>query len=193
MLGCGECATTCKTGGEAEVKKMKTELEKAGKTVLGYAIPSAPCIAAQVKQELAKNIRTLKEAEALLVLACGLGVQSVKENDRLGLCVLPACNSLFGAVVDAQGILREKCSFCGDCILAITDGICPLTLCPKGLLNGPCGGMSQEKCEVDRDNDCAWVLIYKRLEKTHKLNSLKNIHPPKDYSKSIRPRKSPNL
>ncbi|MFH0739082.1 MAG: methylenetetrahydrofolate reductase C-terminal domain-containing protein [Candidatus Omnitrophota bacterium] len=189
LVGCGECATTCKTGGEKELLALKALLEKEGKTVLGMCIPSAPCVAAQIKTELAKNIKALRQAEAVLVLACGLGAQSVKDNDRLGLAVLPGCNSLFGAVMDAQGNFYEKCSFCAECVLDITGGICPITLCAKGLLNGPCGGMDKGKCEVDKDKDCAWVLIYKELEKKNKLANLKKIHPVKDHKKALRPRK----
>jgi hypothetical protein len=189
LVGCGECATTSKTGGEDELLKMKAQLETHGKTVLGMCIPSAPCVASQIKTELAKNMKALREAEAILVLACGLGAQSVKDNDRLGLVVLPGCNTLFGAVMDAQGNFYEKCSLCGECVLDVTGGICPITLCPKGLLNGPCGGMDKGKCEVDKDEDCAWVLIYKELEKRKKLDELKKIQEPKDFKKTTKPHK----
>jgi len=189
LVGCGECATTCKSGGKDELLKMQLELEKQGKTVLGTCIPDAPCIASQIKTELAKNMKALREAEAVLVLACGLGVQSVKENDRLGLVVLPACNTLFGALMDAQGNFHEKCSLCGECVLDVTAGICPITLCAKGLLNGPCGGVDKGKCEVDKDKDCAWVLIYKELEKRKKLDTLKEVQGPKDFKKLTKPRK----
>ena len=189
LVGCGECAATCKTGGEPELNAMKLELEKQGKTVVGMCIPSAPCVASQVKTELAKNMKALREAEAVLVLACGLGVQSVKENDRLGLTVIPALNTMFGAVMDAAGNFYEKCSLCGECVLDITGGICPITLCPKGLLNGPCGGMDKGKCEVDKDKDCAWVLIYKELEKRKKLENMKKTQAPKDFKKQTKPHK----
>ncbi|MDD5167152.1 MAG: methylenetetrahydrofolate reductase C-terminal domain-containing protein [Candidatus Omnitrophica bacterium] len=189
LFGCGECATTAKTGGEAELLSMKAELEKQGKVVLGMCIPSAPCVASQTKTELAKSMKSLREAEAVLVLACGLGVQSVKDNDRLGKVILPACNTLFGAVMDAQGNFLEKCSLCGECVLDITGGTCPITLCAKGLLNGPCGGMDKGKCEVDKDKDCAWVLIYKELEKKNKLETLRHIQRPKDFKKTIKPHK----
>jgi ferredoxin len=189
LVGCGECATTCKTGGEEELSKMKQLLEGQGKTVLGMCIPSAPCVASQIKTELAKNMKALREAEAILALACGLGTQSVKDNDRLGLAVLPACNTLFGAVMDAQGNFYEKCSLCGECVLDVTGGICPITLCAKGLLNGPCGGMDKGKCEVDKDKDCAWVLIYKELEKNKKLAKLKEIQKAKDFKKQTKPHK----
>jgi len=189
IVGCGECSTTCKTGGEKEVLEIKEELEKINKEILGYIIPKAPCIASQLKQELAKSIKSLKEAEVILVLSCGLGVQSVKENNRFGQKVVPACNTLFIGVMDAQGDFLEKCSLCGDCLLDLTEGFCPLTLCPKGILNGPCGGMDKGKCEVDKEKDCVWVLIYKEMEKNNKLYNFQKTKPPKDHSKNIRPHK----
>ncbi|MFA5177347.1 MAG: methylenetetrahydrofolate reductase C-terminal domain-containing protein [Candidatus Omnitrophota bacterium] len=189
LVGCGECAATCKTGGEPEILKMKQDLEAQGKTVVGFCIPSAPCLAAKLKSELAKNLPALRQAEAVLVLSCGLGVQSFKDNDRLNLAVFPACNTIFGAVMDAKGDFYEKCSLCGECVLDLTGGVCPVTLCAKGLLNGPCGGMNKGKCEVDKDRDCAWVLIYKELEKKNKLASLKEIRAPKDFKKSAKPHK----
>ncbi len=188
LVGCGECATTCKTGGEQELAGIKADLEAQGKTIVGMCIPSAPCVAAKIKSEFAKNIKALHEAEAILVLACGLGVQSVKDNDRLGLGVFSACNSLFGAVMDSQGRFLEKCSLCGECVLNKTAGICPITLCAKGLLNGPCGGMNKGKCEVDKEKDCAWVLIYREMEKNQRLEELKQIQQPKDFKKTTRPR-----
>ena len=188
IVGCGECATTCKSGGEAEVEKMKADLESNGKTVTGYCIPSAPCVAPQIKTELAKNMPLLRQSQAILVLACGLGVQSVKDNDRLCLTVTPGCDTLFGAVMDAAGNFREKCSMCGECVLDSTAGVCPITLCPKGLLNGPCGGMNKGKCETDKDKDCAWVLIYKEMEKKNRLPDLKKIKEPKDFKKANKPR-----
>jgi len=187
LVGCGECATVCKTGGESEIAEMKKVLEEAGKTVTGFVIPQAPCIAAQIKIDLAKNTKALRETEAILVLACGLGAQSVNVNDRLGLMVIPACNTEFLGVVDAKGNLYEKCSACGECVLGVTAGICPVTLCAKGLLNGPCGGMDKGKCEVDKDKDCAWVLIYQELEKQKQLAELKKIKTPRDFKRTTRP------
>jgi ferredoxin len=189
LVGCGECATTCKTGGKDELAQMQKELEKHGKVVTGTCIPDAPCVAAQIKAEFAKNMAALRVSEVILVLACGLGAQSVKENDRLGLAVFPACNSMFGAVVDAKGNFYEKCSLCGECVLELTGGICPITLCSKSLLNGPCGGMNKGKCETDSEKDCAWVLIYKELQKKNKLSQLKKAQGPKDFRKSARPHK----
>ena len=189
LVGCGECATACKSGGQPEITKMQCQLEAAGKVITGSCIPSAPCVAAKLKTELAKNKKNLAQSEAVLILACGLGVQSFKDNDRLDLAVLPACDTLFGAVMDAQGNFFEKCSMCAECVLDATAGICPITLCPKSLLNGPCGGVNQGKCEVDNQKDCAWVLIYRELEKNNKLESLRKIRLPRDYEKSSKPHK----
>ena len=189
LVGCGECSTSCKTGGEKEVLQLKEALERNGKQVVGFVIPNAPCIAPQVKMEFAKNRKALEEAEVILSLACGLGAQSIKENDRLEHTVIPGCNTICMGVMDAQGNFFERCSACGECVLDITGGICPITLCPKGLLNGPCGGMDKGKCEVDKEKDCAWVLIYKELEKRKKLAELKKIQKPKDFKKATKPHK----
>lgn len=188
LIGCGECSTTCKTGGEEDVKKLKELLEKEGKVITGYCVPEAPCIAAKIKLELAKNRKPIESSDAILVLACGLGIQSVKENLRLDKKVHVGCDTLFMGAIDAGGVFLEKCSACGDCILELTGLICPLTRCAKGLLNGPCGGQDKGKCEVDRDKDCAWILIYNELKKQNKLSLLKKRLPPKDYSASAKPR-----
>ncbi len=165
LVGCGDCATACRSGGEPELLALQKQLEAAGKTVTGSCIPETTCVAAKLKQELAKNMPALRDSQAILVLACGLGAQSVRDNDRLGLAVLPANNTLFAALMDAAGNFQERCSLCAECVLGATAGICPVTLCPKGLLNGPCGGMNKGKCELDNQRDCAWALIFCQAEK----------------------------
>lgn len=188
LIGCGECSTTCKTGGEKEVLEMKAMLEKAGFRVTGYAVPSAPCVAAKIKVEYAKNRKAINEADSILVLACGLGAQSAKDNLLSEKTVHIGCDTLFAGQVDKSGILLERCSACGDCVLELTDMICPVTRCPKGLMNGPCGGQNKGKCEVDREKDCAWILIYESLKKKNKLHLLKEIRLPKSHASSTKPR-----
>ncbi|MFC1621478.1 methylenetetrahydrofolate reductase C-terminal domain-containing protein [Candidatus Omnitrophota bacterium] len=190
LIGCGDCATTCKTGGEKETLEMKKLLEENGKTVTGWAIPDSPCIASQVKMVFAKNKKAIDASDAFLVLSCGLGVQSVLDNDRAKKSVYTGCDTLFGSVVDKTGVgFFERCAMCGECVLNITGGICPVTRCAKGLLNGPCGGSDKGKCEVDKDQDCAWILIYNRLKELGSLENMKKRRPVKDYSKVTRPRK----
>ena len=188
LIGCGECSTTCKTGGEEDVLKIKAALEKEGKIVTGYSVPDAPCIAAKVKLELAKNRKLIESSDAILVLACGLGVQSVKENMRIDKAIHVGCDTLFMGAIDSNGAFLEKCSACGDCVLELTGLICPITRCPKSLLNGPCGGQDKGKCEVDKTRDCAWILIYNELKKNNKVHLMKERRPPKDYSKTTKPR-----
>jgi len=187
LMGCGECSTTCQTGGEREAEAMKAALEKAGKTVTGYCIPKAPCIAAKVKLDLAKNKKAIQEADSIVVLACGLGIQSVKQNLRTDKPVHVGCDTLFMGGVDGKGSFVEQCSACGECVLELTGTICPVTRCAKSLLNGPCGGQNKGKCEVNKDQDCAWVLIYNNLKKSDKLDLFKQTIEPKDHSKSVRP------
>jgi len=188
IVGCGECSATCKTGGEEDVKKMKEFLEKESKVVMGYVVPPAPCIAAKVKLEFIKSRRAIEEADSVLVLACGLGIQSVKENMRAEKPIHVGCDTLFMGAIDKDNIFLERCSACGECILELTGTICPITRCAKSLLNGPCGGQNRGKCEVDKERDCAWVLIYNELKKQGKLHLLREKRPPKDYSKAGKPR-----
>lgn len=189
ILGCGTCSTTCKSGGEPEVARIKQDLEKEGKHITGSAVCETPCISSQVKITFAKNRKALEQSRAILALACGSGTQSIKENDRMSLRVVPGCDTLFAAAVDAKGEFNEWCSHCADCVLDITGAICPITRCAKGLLNGPCGGMNKGKCEVDKDKDCAWVLIHKEAGKKNDFAVFKTIQPPKDHSKSVKPHK----
>ena len=145
-------------------------------------------MASQIKSSLAKNMKGVNSADAFLVLACGLGAQSLKANSRKDLPVVVACDTLCQAVMDSEGNFLEKCSSCGDCLLNSTAGFCPVSLCPKGILNGPCGGMDKGKCEVDKERDCAWVLVYKDLQKRNKEGEMKHILEPKNHNRSTRPR-----
>jgi hypothetical protein len=189
LVGCGECSTTCRTGGEKELIQMKEKLLSAGKNVTGYVIPKAPCVGSQVLMEFAKQRKAVEAADSILVMACGLGVQSVKENQRKKKPVHAGCDTVFMSTLDKSGkFLFEKCSACGECILDLVGGICPVTQCAKGLLNGPCGGSFQGKCEVDRNKDCVWVLIYNELKEQGKLSDMEKIQKPKDYSKAAKPR-----
>ena len=128
-----------------------------------------------------------EDVDAILSLACGLGVQTVTEV-LPNLVTFPAQNSLFAGVeARERGTFEEWCSTCGDCILALTCGICPITRCAKGLLNGACGGSSNDRCESDPEKDCAWCLIYKRLKELGKLDVLKEFRPPRNFQAVVRP------
>ena len=139
------------------------------------------------------TVTTLKpqteDVEAILSLSCGLGVQTIAEV-LPDVPVFPAQNTLFiGTEIREEGTFEERCAACGDCILSLTGGICPIARCAKGLLNGPCGGATNGKCEVDPEKDCAWYLIIKRLEKLGKLDVLEGIRAPRNFQAVARPGK----
>ena len=109
--------------------------------------------------------------------------------DEYGLIkpIYPA-NDALGHMGGGPTLFREKCQQCGQCVLGQYAGICPMTQCAKGLLNGPCGGSKNGKCEQEPEHDCAWILIYERLKKLGELDKIKGFVHPKDYSKMRRPR-----
>lgn len=184
LIGCGDCADVCKTGGEDDVKQMADFLNSHGKSVTGAVVPDVTCASAQAKVAFARNKAALESSDAILVLACGSGVQCIKDNDRLGLDVYPGCDSLFSALIDKDGSFKEVCRSCGECLLDITEGICPVTRCAKGVLNGPCGGQDKGKCEVDKSRDCAWILIHKRSKEKGRLDRLKKRISARSHNKS---------
>ena len=186
IVGCGTCATICHTGGKAEVKAMKDKLEEMGKTVTGWMVIPTACDD-MTKEALESEADRLDRTDAILVMSCGFGVQTVA-----GSCdnpVYPALDTLFIGMEGAPGHFSEKCAQCGECVLAWTGGICPVICCTKGLLNGPCGGTNNGKCEVDPEKDCAWTLIYQRLERLGKLDSMRAYRPPKNFQAVVRPGK----
>lgn len=188
LFGCNSCAEQCATGGEKELKEMAEVLEERGIKVLGSSLPAETCYRQLALKEY-RDRPELKEAEAVLVLACGAGVKTVADAADESQPVLPALDSFFLATVERVGRFFEGCSLCGECVLALTGAICPHTECPKGLLNGPCGGVADGMCEVNTECECAWVRIYRRLKEQGRLDELKRISPPKDNSVGVRPRK----
>ncbi|MBI5563215.1 MAG: methylenetetrahydrofolate reductase C-terminal domain-containing protein [Deltaproteobacteria bacterium] len=187
LFGCNSCAQQCQTGGEAELKEMTATLESHGLRVLGSSLVPETCYRQHVLKEYRK-VEAIGKADAVLVLACGAGARTVADAADESQPVLPANDSIFLATVERQGRFFEGCSLCGECVLIETGGICPHTECPKGLLNGPCGGVAGGKCEVNVENDCAWVRIYRRLKKQGRLHLMMKIAPPKDHSIGVRPR-----
>ncbi len=187
IFGCGDCATLCRTGGEAEVAAMTEKLAAEGVAVIGGTVPHTTCheldvqrIGRQFKEEIGKS-------DAILVLACGAGVQAV--GDSLDKPVISGCDSLFIGNSKRQMNFYEKCSACGECVLNDTAGLCPETRCAKGLLNGPCGGAVRGMCEVDQTNKCVWIEIYERLKSQGRLDDLLEITPPKGRRKANMPHK----
>jgi len=174
------------SGGEKELMEMKEELEGIDKKILTYIVPETSCNYLLVRRDLRKIRNVLEEADAVLSFACGDGTQTIAK--LVNIPVYPGNNTLFVGEVERVGLYSEACRTCGDCVLGVTGGICPVTRCAKSLLNGPCGGAKDGKCEVNPENDCAWILIYNKLKELGQLDKLTEIHEPKDYSRQAYPR-----
>jgi len=184
IIGCGICCTTSKTGGEEEVKRMAETL---GDKVIGYTVVESPCDSRVLRRDLKHHLDKVKSADVILTMCCGCGAQNIEEYTNKP--IVPALNTQFLGKVEKIGVFDEKCRECSDCVLGLTGGICPVTLCPKGLLNGPCGGTADGKCEVGGYvRDCVWIKIYKRMKERNQLHIFKKIKPPRDYSLMSKPR-----
>lgn len=190
LVGCGDCATACKTGGEPEIAELTETLAENGIEVTGSVVIPTACNLLLGKKELKAVKDALKEADAVISMACGDGTQTIMKNvKKQNLPVYPANDTLFIGEVERVGKFSEACKACGECELGWTGGICPVTMCAKGLVNGACGGAKNGKCEVSPENDCAWVQIYERLKELDQLDNLKEVRPPKDYSRQLNPRR----
>lgn len=187
IVGCGDCATICQTGGEKEVLDMAERLVRQGKKIIHTGVVDVTCDKRLVKKFLRENQKKVKDTEAFLVLACGSGIQTVAE--CTDIYVVPGLNSIFIGQIENLSKFHEQCSVCGECILAETGGICPVTRCAKGLMNGPCGGSDQGKCEANRENDCAWYLIYEKMKKTGELKKFESRRKIKSFISAHKPRK----
>jgi ferredoxin len=189
VLGCGSCVTVCMSGGEKQVELLASALRLACKAEQNQIVVDEKTILRQCDPEFIEQIQDeAAQYDAIVSMACGAGVQGVTDKLK-NKVVLPAMNTRFIGMTDSKGNWLEVCTACGDCVLAVTGGICPVTTCPKGILNGPCGGNKKGYCEVSPDVPCAWVRIYERLKELGRLDLLKREIAAKDWSKRQRPGK----
>jgi ferredoxin len=182
FAGCGTCVTVCLAGGEREVGIAAYAVRMARKLDRVPVEISQITIERQCENEFIKDLaEPASRVEAIVSFGCGAGVQAIAERFP-EKPVYAGLNTQFLGVLEEQAIWTEKCMGCGSCMLANFGGICPVTRCAKRLLNGPCGGSLEERCEVDSDRPCAWQLIYARLKAIGQLDRLEEIVPPKDWS-----------
>ena len=164
LVGCNECVTVCSAGGRKEVGILSSALQmsfmKEGKTLEVKEVTLERQCDPEYVEELVNQI---DQVEAVMSMACGCGVQEIARRFKTKP-VFPAVNTEFMGASERQGVWAERCQGCGECVLGLTGGICPIARCSKRLLNGPCGGSTNGKCEVDPDIDCAWQLIWDRLK-----------------------------
>jgi len=171
----------CHTGGKSRVLDMKQKLAAAGKKVTGWMVVPTACDEL-TRDALEENAKDVDEADGILVMTCAFGVQTITLYTNKP--VYPALNTLFVGKEEIPGHFIEVCMQCGNCILAKMAGICPLVRCAKSLLNGPCGGSVNGKCEISPDIPCAWQMIYDRLAALGQLDKLEEIVPIHDWSTS---------
>jgi ferredoxin len=181
ILGCGTCVKTCFAGGEDEVATLASSLRLAFKKDGRRIQIEEQTIERQCEDEFIKEAApAVARNEAVLSLACGAGVQMVASRFNK-TPILPGVNTSFIGILEKQGYFTEKCSGCGNCVLDIFGGICPISRCAKKLFNGPCGGSKDGKCEVNPETDCAWQLIIDRAKSFGQLDKLAAYIPPKDW------------
>jgi ferredoxin len=184
VVGCGTCVTVCFAGGAREAAivaaslRMSTRLDGRSTQVTDVTVQR------QCEWEYLDEIAPqVKNADVVLSLGCGIGVQAIAEHFPQAW-VTPGLNTTFLGLPTEQGVWAERCAACGDCILGLTGGVCPIARCSKSLLNGPCGGSEDGHCEIDPDVPCAWQLIYDRLSSMDRLDLLLEIQPPKNWRTS---------
>jgi len=166
VLGCGRCATSCGTGGEAQVKEMAALLESEG-----YRVVHSSVVEAQCDERLTRlALRGIGEPDAYVSMSCGSGASALAQHTEKR--VVPSNNTMFLGVVKRAGEYAQMCLMCGDCRLSETAGVCVNARCNKKLMNGPCGGSKDGKCEADARRDCAWALIAEKYRKTGRIADL---------------------
>ena len=179
LIGCNGCAEVCETGGSKAVSKMESFLVAEGKKVTGKFNIDFLCNKALVHRRMRRAEKDISDSSAILVMSCGIGVQVVAEITSKP--VYPATNTV--SIGGTQGLWlgEERCGNCGSCYLGITGGICPITKCTKELVNGPCGGAKNGKCEIDPEKECGWELIYNKLAEIGMLENMRKILEPRNH------------
>lgn len=184
LVGCNECVTVCAAGGRKEVGLLASALRmafmKEGRTLEITELTLERQCDPEYVEEL---VTMIDQADAVLSMACGCGVQEIARRYK-NKPVYPSVNTKFMGASISQGVWAERCQGCGDCILGLTGGICPVARCSKRLLNGPCGGSTLGKCEISDDVDCAWQLIWDRMKELGIQDRYEEVMVAKDWRTS---------
>jgi len=182
ILGCNECVTVCEAGGKKEVGILASALRMYFLNQGQEVKIDERTLERQCDHEYLEEIRdVIDKYDAVVSLACGVGVQFTAEK-YMEKPILPGVNTTFLGATEERGLWTERCQACGQCILARTGGICPVSRCAKRVLNGPCGGSTGGKCEITKGVDCAWQIIIDRLNALDKMDTYEELSPIKDWS-----------
>ena len=184
-VGCGTCVAVCLTGGEKEVGVLNAEIEMARKMDDDPIEIGSATVERQCDREFLEALDAdIGEYDAILSMACGAGIQFLAERYP-EIPVLPMVDTTFIGVNQDVGWYEERCRSCSSCVLGLTGGICPVTMCAKGLYNGPCGGTNKGSCEISKDQPCAWYMIYERLAKQDRLDLIMEIKAPVEHKDQV--------
>ena len=182
ILGCNECVTVCEAGGKKEVGVLASALRMYFLNQGREVKIDEKTLERQCDHEYLEEIRDVMDQYVSVVsLACGVGVQFMAEKYH-DCTIYPGVDTCFLGATEKRGLWTERCQACGQCILARTGGICPVSRCAKRILNGPCGGSTNGKCEINKELDCAWQLIIDRLKALGKIDEYEKLSPLKDWS-----------
>jgi len=182
ITGCNECVTVCEAGGKKEVEVLASSLRIYYASLGQEKTIDGDTLERQCDHEYLEEIRgKIDSYDAVVSLACGVGIQFTAEK-YLTTPVIPGVNTVCLGANEERGVWTERCQACGSCVLARTGGICPVSRCAKRVLNGPCGGSTDGKCEISKDLDCAWQLILDRLRALDRMDDYEMIAPIKDWS-----------
>ena len=182
VFGCNTCVAICHAGGEKEAESIASLLRtKAGQEGVDMKVESMGIQRHCEPEYFEPVMDRVRGYDMVLSTACGVGVNFLAE--RIGkVQVCPGINTSFYGAVESPGVFKELCAGCGDCILHMTGGICPVARCSKTLMNGPCGGTDNGKCEIGKEVDCAWYLVVERMKTLGTLDQLAEVRPPRDWS-----------
>ncbi len=181
LVGCNGCVTVCSAGGRKEVALLSSALQMHFmKEAKPFEIKELTLERQCDPEYVEELVPLMDQADAVVSMACGCGVQEVARRFKEKV-VLPAVNTKFMGASERQGVWAERCAGCGDCVLGTTGGVCPVARCSKQIFNGPCGGSTKGKCEVNPDIDCAWQLIWDRLKTLGRLDLYEKNIPAKDW------------
>jgi ferredoxin len=182
ILGCNECVTVCEAGGKKEVGILASALRMYFLNQGREVKIDENTLERQCDREYLDEIRDgIDTYDAVVSIACGVGVQFMAETYG-STPVFPGVNTCFMGVTEERGLWTERCQGCGQCILSRTGGICPVSRCAKRVMNGPCGGSSNGKCEINKEVACAWQLIVDRLKSLGRFDEYEELSPIKDWS-----------
>ncbi len=181
VLGCRGCVSVCSAGGDREVELLCSLIRLGKKKAGQQAEVTGASLVRQCDKEYIDEIDQWQgQYDAIVSMACGVGVNfiaNLRPNDQ----VFPAVNTTSYGGSPEQGVWTEQCAGCGDCVLHLTGGLCPVARCAKSLSNGPCGGSVDGRCEIHQEVPCIWQFIYERLSRFERREDLERVAPIRDW------------